>query len=102
MTNDLALAADIDLTKLIYVIRGQHVMIDCDLAVLYGVETKAFNQAVKRNSFRFQLTQEEFDNLRSQIVTSSWGGRRYLPYVFMEQGVAMLSAVLRSTTAIDS
>ena len=107
VVNDLVLAADVDLTELIYVIRGQHVMLDCDLAALYGVETKAFNQAVKRNSlrfperFRFQLTQEEFDNLRSQIVTSSWGGRRYLPYVFTEQGVAMLSAVLRSTTAIE-
>lgn len=107
VVNDLVLAADVDLTELIYVIRGQHVMLDRDLAALYGVETKAFNQAVKRNSlrfperFRFQLTQEEFDNLRSQIVTSSWGGRRYLPYVFTEQGVAMLSAVLRSATAIE-
>lgn len=108
MVNDLAFStADIDLTKIIYVIRGQHVMIDCDLAALYGVETKTFNQAVKRNKLRFpehlcfQLTQEEFDDLRSQTVTSSRGGRRYLPYVFTEQGVAMLSAVLRSAKAIE-
>ena len=108
MEDDLISAiAGTDLTKLIHVIRGQHVMVDCDLAALYGVETKVFNQAVKRNiarfpeHFRFQLTQEEYDNLRSQIVTSSWGGRRYPPYVFTEQGVAMLSAVLRSATAIE-
>lgn len=91
----------------IHVIRGQQIIVDSDLAILYGVETKVFNQAVKRNivrfpeHFRFQLTQEEFDNLRSQTVTSSWGGRRYLPYVFTEQGVAMLSAVLRSDTAVE-
>ena len=94
----------------IYTIRGQQVMLDSDLARIYQVETKVFNQAVKRNterfteSFRFQLTQEEFDtvNLRSQIVTSSlnYGGRRYQPYVFSEQGIAMLSAVLRSDIAI--
>lgn len=108
MENDLVSAvAGVDLTKFIHVIRGRHVVVDCDLAALYGVETKVFNQAVKRNSgrfpehFRFQLTQEECDNLRSQSVTSSWGGRRYLPYVFTEQGVAMLSAVLRSATAIE-
>ena len=81
MVNDLASAvAGADLTKFIHVIRGRHVVIDCDLAALYGVETKVFNQAVKRNiarfpeHFRFQLTQEEYDNLRSQSVTSSWGG----------------------------
>ena len=94
----------------IYTIRRQQVMLDSDLARIYQVETKVFNQAVKRNterfteSFRFQLTQEEFDtvNLRSQIVTSSlnYGGRRYQPYVFSEQGIAMLSAVLRSDIAI--
>ena len=94
----------------IYTIRGQQVMLDSDLARIYQVETKVFNQAVKRNidrfpeSFCFQLTQEEFDaiNLRSQFVTSSlnYGGRRYLPYVFCEQGIAMLSAVLRSDIAI--
>ena len=94
----------------IYTLRGQQVMLDSDLARIYQVETKVFNQAVKRNmerfpeNFRFQLTQDEFDtiNLRSQFVTSSlnYGGRRYLPYVFPEQGIAMLSAVLRSDIAI--
>lgn len=94
----------------IYSIRGQQVMLDSDLAGIYQVETKVFNQAVKRNverfpeNFRFQLTQEEFDsiNLRSQIVTSSlnYGGRRYLPYTFTEQGIAMLSAILRSKVAV--
>ncbi len=94
---------------LIYVIRGQQVLLDRDLAALYGVDTKVFNQAVKRNierfpvEFRFQLTQEEYESLRSQIVTSKEGrgGRRYMPYAFTEQGVAMLSAVLRSDTAIQ-
>lgn len=94
----------------IYNIRGQQVMLDSDLAGIYQVETKVFNQAVKRNAerfpqnFRFQLTQDEFDiiNLRSQFVTSSlnYGGRRYLPYVFSEQGIAMLSAILRSEVAV--
>jgi len=94
--------------NLIYVIRGKQVMIDSDLAKLYQVETKVFNQAVKRNiirfpdSFHFQLTEEEFESLRSQIVTSNGkGGRRYLPYVFTEQGIAMLSAVLRSDIAVQ-
>lgn len=94
----------------IYTIRRQQVMLDSDLARIYQVETKVFNQAVKRNidrfpeNFRFQLTQDEFDdiNLRSQFVTSSlnYGGRRYLPYAFSEQGIAMLSAVLRSDIAV--
>lgn len=81
---------------------------DSDLAMLYQVETKVFNQAVKRNiarfpeKFRFQLTKEEYDSLRSQIVTSNGkGGRRYMPYVFTEQGIAMLSAVLRSDIAVQ-
>lgn len=80
---------------------------DHDLAELYGVETKVLNQAVKRNierfpeDFMFQLTQEEFQNLRSQFVTSSWGGRRTPPYAFTEQGVAMLSSVLRSEPAVQ-
>ena len=127
----------------IFLIRGKQVMIDCDLAELYGVETRVINQAVKRNlerfpeEFRFQLTSEEYDFLRSQSVTSKMendslrsqsvtlnsendslrsqistlddgeerketrGGRQYLPYVFTEQGVAMLSAVLRSETAVQ-
>ena len=94
--------------NLIYVIRGQQVMLDGDLAELYQVETKVFNQAVKRNmerfpkEFCFQLAREEYNSLRSQIVTSKGkGGRRYLPYVFTEQGIAMLSAVLRSDIAIQ-
>ncbi len=90
----------------ILLIRGEKVMLDSDLAVLYGVETRVLVQAVKRNierfpdDFMFQLNKEEADFLRSQIVTSSWGGRRYLPYVFTEQGVAMLSSVLKSDRAV--
>ena len=94
--------------RLILLIRGQKVMLDADLAALYGVETKVLVQAVKRNisrfpdDFMFQLTKEEFDILRSQTVTSSsWGGRRYPPYAFTEQGVAMLSSVLRSKRAVQ-
>ena len=93
--------------SLIYEIRGQKVMLDRDLARLYGVETKVLNQAVKRNrkrfpeDFMFQLSHEEFNNLMSQIVTSSWGGIRKLPYVFTEQGVAMLSGLLNSDIAIE-
>jgi len=93
----------------IYVIRGHRVMLDSDLALLYGVETKALNQAVKRNQdrfpgdFSFQLTVEEVSNLRSQFVTSSLGhgGKRKLPYVFTEHGVAMLSAILKSKQAVE-
>lgn len=87
-------------------IRGINVILDRDLAALYEVKTKVLTQAVKRNrrrfprDFMFQLTREETVNLRSQIVTSSWGGRRYLPYVFTEQGVAMLSSVLNSPRAV--
>jgi len=99
--------------NLIYIVRGQQVMLDSDLAMLYQVETKVLNQAVKRNiarfpeTFRFQLSSEEYENLKSQIVTSSfsndsnYGGRRKLPFVFTEQGIAMLSAVLRSDVAIQ-
>ena len=93
--------------NLIYVVRGQQVMLDSDLAMLYQVETKVFNQDVKRNierfpdEFRFRLTRDEYNVLRSQFVTSKGkGGRRYMPYVFTEQGIAMLSAVLRSDIAI--
>jgi hypothetical protein len=100
----------------IYTIRGLQVMLDEDLALLYGVESKRLNEQVKRNierfpdKFRFQLTEKEYENLRSQIATSSLvshsviplhGGRRYLPYVFTEQGVSMLSAVLKSEKAIE-
>lgn len=90
----------------IYLIRGQKVMLDSDLADLYNVKTFALNQAVKRNKdrfprdFMFQLSPEEHKNLISQIVISSWGGRRHLPYAFTEQGVAMLSSVLKSKRAV--
>lgn len=93
----------------IYEIRGVKVMVDYDLANLYDVETKVLNQAVKRNikrfpeDFMFQLSQNEWDTLRSQIVTSNRrGGTRYLPFAFTEQGVAMLSGVLKSDRAIDA
>ncbi len=93
--------------KKIYLIRNQKVMLSVDLAELYGVETRALNQAVKRNierfpeDFMFQLNDSEFQNLKSQIVTSSWGGmRRANPYAFTEQGIAMLSSVLKSDRAI--
>ena len=97
-----------NIENLIHYVRGQQVMIDSDLALLYNVETKRLNESVKRNAkrfpnnFCFQLTEDEYADLRSQIATSntentsSKGGRRYLPYVFTEQGIAMLSAVLRS------
>ena len=96
----------IQIQNLIYEIRGQKVMLDSDLAILYQVQTKVLNQAVKRNikrfpsDFMFQLTKEEFLNLKSQFVTSSWGGVRKMPYVFTEQGVAMLSGLLNSDIAI--
>lgn len=115
---------DIDRIKiesLIREIRGWQVMLDSDLAMLYGVETRTLNQAVKRNikrfpeDFMFQLTQDEAshsrsqfatinnlaDNLKSQFVTSSWGGARKLPYAFTRNGIAMLSSVLRSDTAVE-
>lgn len=91
----------------IYLIRGEKVMLDADLADMYGVETRALVQGVKRNigrfpkDFMFQLSEKEAENLRSQIVISSWGGRRYSPYAFTELGVAMLSSVLKSKRAID-
>ena len=109
-----------NIENLIHVIRGKQVMLDRDLARLYGVEARALNQAVQRNierfpeDFMFQLTKEEFENLKSQIVISSenkilksqnvissWGGIRKWPYVFTENGVAMLSSVLRSQQAIS-
>lgn len=95
----------------IYVIRGQRVMIDKDLAELYQVSTGNLNKAVKRNikrfpsDFMFQLTAEEFEELKSDLIfqngTSSWGGTRKLPYAFTEQGLAMLSGILNSDTAIE-
>lgn len=96
----------------IYEIRGQRVMLDSDLAELYQVETKALKQAVRRNierfpeDFMFEISNEEFnslkDSLRSQFVTSNRGGIRYMPFAFTEMGVAMLSSVLRSETAIQA
>lgn len=91
----------------IYEIRGQKVMLDFDLAEMYGVETKRLKEAVKRNASRFPndfmfiLTQKEFQGLRPQIATSKKGGTRYLPFAFTEQGVAMLSSVLNSEKAIE-
>ena len=91
----------------IYLIRGQKVMLDSELAELYGVETKRLNEQTKRNldrfpdDFMFQLKPEEFENLKSQSATSSWGGKRKLPYAFTEYGVLMLSGVLNSPTAIQ-
>lgn len=109
----IALSDDMQIRNMIYTVRGQQVMLDSDLAELYGVETKVLNQAVSRNSrrfperFCFRITREEAEDLRSQIVTlrpelgnqDTWW--RYMPRVFAEQGVSMLSAVLRSDTAID-
>src|SRR3989338_8479719 len=119
-SNSLALSTD-NLKSRIYTIRGMQVMLDADLAELYDVETKVLNQAVKRNSerfpehFMFQLTDSEYkslrlqivtletgesENLKSQFVTSRWGGKRKLSYAFTEQGVAMLSGVLKSRIAV--
>ena len=92
--------------NLIHEFRGKKVMLDFDLARLYQVETKVLNQAVRRNikrfpeDFMFQLDNKEFANLKSQIVTSSWGGRRTPPLAFTEEGIAMLSSVLHSDVAI--
>jgi hypothetical protein len=93
--------------RTILLVRGEKVILDQDLADLYEVETRVLVQAVKRNidrfppDFMFQLSEEEFSDLKSQIVTSSWGGRRTAPYAFTEQGVAMLSGVLRSPRAVQ-
>jgi len=97
----------IKIQNMIYEIRGQKVMLDHELAVLYEVETKYLNRTVKRHlkrfpsDFMFQLTDKEWENLRCQFGTSSWGGLRYLPYVFTEQGIAMLSGLLNSDIAIN-
>ena len=107
MKKTKAIARYDEVESMIHLIRGQRVMLSFDLAALYGVEPKVLNQAVKRNierfpdDFLFQLTESEYKILRSQIVTSSWGGaRRAFPYAFTEEGVAMLSSVLRSKRAI--
>ncbi|HEV3410201.1 MAG TPA: ORF6N domain-containing protein, partial [Chthoniobacterales bacterium] len=93
----------------IHVIRGQRVMLDSDLAVIYGVQLKRLNEQVRRNAkrfppdFAFQLTREEFTNLKSQFATSSLhGGKRKLPWVFTEHGAIMLASVLNTSVAIDA
>ena len=92
---------------MIYLIRGRKVMLDVHLARLYKVSTKRLNEQVKRNKrrfpfdFMFQLTEKEAENMRSQFATSNRGGRRYCPFVFTEQGIAMLSSVLNSERAVD-
>ena len=116
-SNEVALIGDDTIKSRILTIRGVQVLLDRDLAMLYGVETKVLNQAVKRNiarfpdSFMFQLSREEMENWKSQFVTSNLSnedeaglrmGLRRPPYAFTEQGIAMLSAVLRSATAITS
>jgi hypothetical protein len=98
---------DGEIVEKIYIIRGMKVMLDRDLADMYAVQTRDLNKAVKRNmtrfpeDFMFQLTKDEASNLMFQIGTSSWGGTRKLPFAFTEQGVAMLSSVLRSERAIQ-
>jgi hypothetical protein len=116
MTDKTLIASVAQIESKIFLIRGQKVMLDADLALLYEVETKVLNQAVKRNierfpeDFMFQLSAEEFanlrsqsdtSNLRSQIVISSWGGARTPPYAFTGQGVSILSSVLHSSRAIQ-
>jgi hypothetical protein len=106
VADETALIAEVE--DSIRMIRATRVMVDADLAALYGVETRALTQAVRRNldrfpdDFMFQLTDEEFADLKSQtVISSQWGGRRTRPYVFTEQGVAMLSSVLRSDRAVQ-
>jgi len=104
-TDKILVPEEVIMSK-IYFIRGQKVMLDRDLAELYGAETRRLNEQVKRNidrfpeDFMFQLTNDEFKNLKSQIATSSWGGTRKLPLAFSEHGVLMLSSVLNSERAI--
>jgi hypothetical protein len=106
MENEIQLSEELISNK-IYFIRNQKVMFDSDLATLYGIETKRLKEAVKRNitrfpeDFMFELTENEFQNLKSQIATSSWGGARKIPSVFTEHGVLMLSSVLKSDKAIQ-
>ena len=112
MEEELELTTIEEIQGMIYTIKGKQVMIDSDVANLYHYETKKINQAVKRNierfpeGFCFQLTESELENLRSQFVTSSlgtgnYGGRRYLPYVFTEQGIAMLAPLLKNKIAVQ-
>ncbi|WP_163444357.1 ORF6N domain-containing protein [Flavobacterium columnare] len=104
MDNNLVIPDEL-ITNKIYLLRNQKVMLDKDLAELYQVETKRINEQIKRNSekfpenFMFQLTESEFQNLKSQFATSSWGGTRKLPYAFTEYGILQLATVLRSERA---
>ena len=106
MENEISILEENSIRSKIHVIRGQQVMLDFDLAQIYGYETKRFNEQVKNNierfddDFRFQLTDEEYENLRSKISTSSWGGSRYNPYAFTEQGIYMLMTVLKGDLAV--
>lgn len=117
MSDKNSLVPSLPIENKIYVFRRQKVMVDSDLAILYGVETKRLNEQVKRNverfpeEFMFQLTEEEFEflksqnassNLKSQNATASWGGRRIPPYVFTEHGTVMLASVLKSKTAVEA
>ena len=108
MSTEISLIPDDVVINKIYFFRNQKVMLDRDLALLYGVETKRLNEQVKRNlsrfpeDFMFQLSEIEFQNLKSQFATSSWGGIRKLPYVFTEHGVLMLSSILNSEKAIQT
>lgn len=101
------LVVDQKILNKIYVVRGEKIMLDSDLAEMYGVETKRLKESVKRNldrfpkDFMFALSEKEWINLRSQFAASSWGGARYKPLAFTEQGVAMLSSILNSKTAIE-
>ena len=96
-----------NITGLIYLIRGQRVMLDRDIAELYGVETKRLKEQVKRNierfpeDFMFELSKREYGNLRSQNATSSWGGTRYIPMAFTEHGILMISSVLKNDKAVQ-
>ncbi len=108
MYKNVALVPAERIERSILLIRGHKVMLDTDLAALYGVETKQLVRAIKRNisrfppDFMFQLSKDDFENLRCHFGTSSqWGGRRYPPYAFTEQGVAMLSSVLKSKRAVQ-
>ena len=108
MENEISILEENSIRSKIHVIRGQQVILDFDLAQIYGYETRRFNEQVKNNSerfdedFRFQLTKEEFEslNLMSKISTSSWGGTRKLPYAFTEQGIYMLMTVLKGNLAV--
>ena len=109
--NDIVVKEKIDIKDMIYEVRGKQVMLDSDVALLFGYQTKDINRAVKNNKNRFpnnycfQLTEEEYENLRCNFFTSSskdnYGGRRYLPYVFSEYGITMLAGILKSEVAVS-